>query len=225
LNQTEIEHIFELLQRLVSGLAATIGTNCELVLHDFSNPEQSIRAIANGHVTGRKVGDSVDVLGLQILKQTKSEDLINYETKSKNGKTLRSSSIFIRGASGEILGSICINCDITALLMLQDWLPQPPSQHGPKPVERFESNVDEILQNMIQDSINQTGRKIPTLTREDKIQVIENLEARGAFLIRYSVEHVAKILNTSKYTIYNYLDEIKAKNSIRSSDVQTTADG
>ncbi len=223
MNPTDIENIFDVLQRLVAGVAQAIGTNCELVLHDFSSPGNSIRAIANGHITGRKVGDSLDVLGLQILKQTKSEDLINYETKSKNGKTLRSSTVFIRGAAGETLGSICVNYDITALLMLQEWLPHTPALQGSKPEEHFESTVDEILENMIRDSISQTGQDISALTREDKLQIIEHLEARGAFLIRYSVEHLAKILHISKYTIYNYLDQIKTKNATQPGDLQTAS--
>jgi len=36
---------------LVDALAETFGKNCEVVLHDFSKPDQSIIKIANGHLT------------------------------------------------------------------------------------------------------------------------------------------------------------------------------
>jgi predicted transcriptional regulator YheO len=49
------------------------------------------------------------------------------------------------------------------------------------------------------------------MTREDKVAVVSYLESKGAFLIRYSVERVAELLGLTKYTIYNYLDEIKNK--------------
>ncbi len=51
------------------------------------------------------------------------------------------------------------------------------------------------------------------MTREEKISVIAQLESKGAFLIRYSVDRVAEHLRLSKYTIYNYLDEIKQRAS------------
>lgn len=40
----------------VKGLAETFGSNCEVVLHDFSDLQHSIIAIENGHVTGRSLG-------------------------------------------------------------------------------------------------------------------------------------------------------------------------
>ena len=41
------------------GIASKFGPNCEVVVHDLAtnDPERSIVAIENGHVTGRKVGD------------------------------------------------------------------------------------------------------------------------------------------------------------------------
>ena len=49
----------EFLLRLAKGLARQFGPNCEVVVHDLASndPERSIVAIENGHVTGRKVGD------------------------------------------------------------------------------------------------------------------------------------------------------------------------
>lgn len=52
------------------------------------------------------------------------------------------------------------------------------------------------------------------LTREDKVAIVAYLEAKGAFLIRYSVERVAELLGMTKYTIYNYLDEIRKKQDV-----------
>ena len=51
------------------------------------------------------------------------------------------------------------------------------------------------------------------MSRDDKIAVVSYLESRGAFLIRYSVDRVASLLQISKFTVYNYLDQIKAKQS------------
>ena len=45
--------------RLAHAIAVQFGSNCEVVVHDLetNDPERSIVAIENGHVTGRSVGD------------------------------------------------------------------------------------------------------------------------------------------------------------------------
>ena len=211
MTEAEQRRMLQFLARLTDGLAQAIGKNCEVVLHDFTDPEKSIIAIANGNITGRKVGDAVDVLGLQLLRNPPPGDLINYRTETKSGKILRSSSIFLRKDSREIFGALCINYDISGLIDLQQWLQEtvPPPHGGVR--EEFEHDVDDVLNRLMQDAIRSTGKEISDLTREDKIVVISYLEAKGAFLIRYSVDRVADFLGISKYTIYNYLEEVKAR--------------
>jgi predicted transcriptional regulator YheO len=176
----------------------------------LSDPEKSIVAIANGQLTGRKVGDSLDVLGIQLIRQPPTEDLINYQTTTKSGKILRSSSVFLRDETGEIFGAFCVNYDISGLVKLQEWLRDSVGPGVTNIKEGFENTVDEVLEMMCQDAFRSTGKQVSEFTREDKIAVISYLEIKGAFLIRYSVDHVAELLNISKFTIYNYLDELKA---------------
>jgi predicted transcriptional regulator YheO len=74
--------------------------------------------------------------------------------------------------------------------------------------EGFENTVDEVLDLLFQDAVRSTGKQVSEFTRE--AAVISYLETKGAFLIRYPVDRVAELLNLSKFTIYNYLDEVKA---------------
>ena len=48
--------MLQFLFRLAKALAAQFGPNCEIVIHDLHShdPESSIVAIENGHVSGRK---------------------------------------------------------------------------------------------------------------------------------------------------------------------------
>lgn len=201
--------LMEFLKRLTDGLGEALGPNCEVVLHDFNQPEQSIVAIANGHITGRAVGDTLDVLGFQLLRQRPTGDLLNYRTNAKNGKVLRSSSIFLRDDDGEIFGSICVNSDISSLLNLSEWLKRELSSDEGVVEEHFEHSVEEVLDRLITTAVDSMGKQVSDLTREEKVSIVAQLEAKGAFLIRYSVDRVAERLSLSKYTIYNYLDEIK----------------
>lgn len=207
----EKEYLLHFVSRLGQVLGQTLGKHCEIVVHDFSSPESSIIAIANGTLTGRKVGDTLDALGFQLLKSHPASDLINYSAKTKEGKQLRSSSIFLRDEKGEIFGSLCINIDISALLQAQEWVQAALGTTTSAIDEHFEHTVDEVLGTMIQNAVSSTGKKMADLTREDKVAVVAYLEAKGAFLIRYSVERVAELLGMTKYTIYNYLDEIRKK--------------
>jgi predicted transcriptional regulator YheO len=215
LREPEKRYLFGFLERLTHALGEAIGKNCEIVLHDFSEPEKSVVAIANGHITGRKIGDTLDVLGFQLLRQPPDGDLLNYQTTTKSGKVLRSSSIFLRTEQGEIFGSLCINCDLTGLLKLQEWLQGTIDAPQAGPQEEFEQSVDEVLDRLIRDAIYSTGKDISQLTRDEKIAVISYLESKGAFLVRYSMDRIAELLNLSKYTIYNYLEEIKARQAKR----------
>ena len=60
----------EFLFHLAKGLARQFGPNCEVVVHDLStnDPDSSIVAIENGHVTGRKVGDGPSHAVLEGLR-------------------------------------------------------------------------------------------------------------------------------------------------------------
>ncbi|MGA9353225.1 MAG: helix-turn-helix transcriptional regulator [Terriglobales bacterium] len=214
MKQAEKEYLLDFVSRLVDALGQTFGKYCEIVVHDFNSPESSIIAIANGSLTGRKVGDTLDALGFQLLKNHPAADLLNYRTKTKEGKELRSSSVFLRDDKGQIFGALCVNVDISGLLKAQEWVQEALGSASTTIDERFERSVDEVLETLIQNAISSIGKNPPDMTREEKVAIVAYLEAKGAFLIRYSVERVAELLGMTKYTIYNYLDEIKKKQDI-----------
>ncbi len=211
MKSTEKEYLLDFVSRLVNVLGQTFGKHCEIVVHDFNSPESSIIAIANGSLTGREVGDTLDSLGFQLLKTHPASDLLNYRTKTKDGKELRSSSVFLRDEKGQIFGALCVNVDVSALLKAQEWVQEALGSASTTIDERFERSVDEVLETLIQNAISSVGKNTADMTREEKVAIVAYLETKGAFLIRYSVERVAELLGMTKYTIYNYLDEIRNK--------------
>ena len=111
------------LMPLVDSIAETFGKNCEVVLHDLSDPSKSIIKIANGHITGRDVGVPLSDLGLLLFEKVKhdknSNYFVGYRTKTKKGLDLKSTTVFIRNSRGKVIGSLCINIDITSHLLLK----------------------------------------------------------------------------------------------------------
>jgi len=148
---------------LVKTIAEMFGKKCEVVLHNFSEPQKSIIAIENGQVTGRKVGDPITDLALSIwrengYKKEKTDRIVNYKTKSKDGKILKSSTVFIRNNQKKIIGCICINYDITVHSMFYKVMDEfcttvdLDKKKSEKGIETFTNDVNEILKNIIQEA-------------------------------------------------------------------------
>ena len=206
---------------LAKTIAEMFGKKCEVLIHDFSNPQHSIIAIENDHVTGRKIGDPITDLALATWKKggygdKKTDRIVNYKTKTKDGRMLKSSSVFIRDNQKKIVGCMCINYDLTEHSMfhkvMDDFcttidLDEEKSEKG---VEIFTDNVNEVLENIIQEAIEKIGIPVSLMQKEDKLMVTKIADEKGAFLIKGAITQIAKEINVSRFTIYNYLEEIKA---------------
>lgn len=201
----------------VKGLAETFGSNCEVVLHDFTDLQKSIIAIENGHVTGRSVGSPMMEASLKLYVNDKvDEDNINYTGKSADGRVLKSSTMFIKDEKGKVLGCLCINYDITELVAVQRVMNDLMKVSGTNVGERLIETNDEVinivssvLKDIVNDTIQNSGKPIIYLSKEEKVGIVEILDQKGAFLIKGAIDYVAEVLCVSRYTIYNYLDEIR----------------
>lgn len=195
-------------------LAATLGPDCEAVLHDLSVPERSVVHVANGCVTGRKIGENFDHLVEQVLlsEQLKDDYVANYYFKA-GGKLIRSSTLLIRGADGKLEGALCLNLDTTRVTQqiayLQTLLPQPPA---PQRSAAEEAPSDEIAQ-MVASLIDRIvgDKPVQLLERKERVEKIRFMEQKGIFNVKGSVEQVAAKLGINKVTVYSYLDEVKGK--------------
>lgn len=200
---------------VVEGLARTFGEHCEVVLHDLTNDiSSSIIAIHNGHVSGRQIGSPVTNLALQSLRNAKTSEEsfdLNYRNDTIKGKQIKSSSIYIKDEDGTIIGSLCINIDMTHLVMaqavLESMMVTEDKRRAQSTGENFAPTVAILMEQMIEDCLKRTGKPIALMQKEDKIQFIHLLDEVGLFLIKGAVQHVADLLDVSKFTIYNYLDK------------------
>jgi predicted transcriptional regulator YheO len=202
---------------LVDAIAETFGKNCEVVLHDFSKPDQSIIKIANGHLTGRDVGGPATDLILSYIgkKDKKVDALIGYRTKTKKGDELKSTTIFIKNGSNKIVGALCINIDITPYISARNILeelctvPDTSSKELNELPEKFESSVDQLIRELLEQNIRETGKPVAHMRKEDKIDIVRDLKEKGLFLIKGAAKKLSKELNVSLATIYKYLEELQ----------------
>ena len=201
----------EELRHIAKGIAAQFGPNCEVVVHDLSqHPDHTIVAIENGHVSGRKVGDGASNVVLERMEHQDREarDHLCYLTRTPDGKVLKSSTIYIRNSRGKVTAILAINFDISALMMaagaVRDFISvQEPQQAEPEKIV----NINNVLEELIQQSVALVGKPAALMNKEDKIKAIRFLNENGAFLVTRSGEKVAKYFGISKYTLYSYLDK------------------
>lgn len=201
-----------LLQKIMKAVAAEMGPSCEVVLHDYEGDyDRTIVAIENGHVTGRKVGDCGTNLGLEVLRGAVSDgDKYNYLTQTKNGRLLKSSSVYFHDDSGKAIGALCINWDISEYVRAEQALKEivMDGEQRKEPIrEVISSNVGDVLDALIHESLNHVGKPVDQMTKEDKMKGLKYLDEKGAFLIKKAGDKVTEYYNISKYTLYNYLEQ------------------
>ncbi len=204
----------QFLFQLAKGISKQFGPDCEVVVHDLASNDQNstIVAIENGHVTDRKVGDGPSHVVLEALRSGRENlsDHLGYLTRTKDGKILKSSTIYIRNDDGEAIGIFSINYDITLMLAMDENIKQFVSTEQPqREPERISHNVSELLDELIEQSVKIVGKPVALMAKEDKVKAIQFLNETGAFLITKSGDKVCKFFGISKYTLYSYIDEAK----------------
>lgn len=219
-----INEILPVLNDIIQGLGKHFGSNCELVIHDYKNDfEKTIVGIVNGDVTGRQLGDCATSIGLKLYKGETIKDghydgVFNYLSQTKTGRFLRSSTIYLRNKDGEIIGSICVNNDITDLRQAMNAISnvinieKSKSQGGLDKKERvFVGKIDDVLKSLMNDSINEIGIPVAQMTKKQKMEGIRILRDQGVFKVQKAADLAAQYYGVSKFTIYNYLNEIESE--------------
>ena len=137
-------------------------------------------------------------------------DHLSYLTRTKDGKILKSSTIYVRDDDGEAIGIFAINYDITLMLAMEENLKQfTATDQDQREPERISRNVGDLLDELIEQSVKIVGKPVALMTKEDKVKAIQFLNETGAFLITKSGDKVCKFFGISKYTLYSYIDEAK----------------
>lgn len=216
--------------KLVEFLGITLGPDYEIALHDVRNAQNSVIAIANGHITGRGLGSPLSGKIMEAIKNKEylEKDFVtNYTTISNiNNKLLRSSTLYIKD-NNELIGVLCINFDDSKYSDLSKQIMELCHPHELIGIHNFEA-VDKIAPSLESDvshtSIEELARATMTsvlhgtnlpperLKKNEKMEIVKALNDKGIFYLKDSVQIVAKLLRSSEATIYRYLNNIKKSN-------------
>lgn len=215
---------------LVDFLGKVLGPDFEIVLHDLTGHHKQVIAIANGHISGRKVGSPLTNTALKLInsKSYETQDYAyNYIGVSEKGHTLRSSTLFLKNNAGQLEGLLCINFDDSRYQQLNQQLlellhgtefpnciqkidvekniQEQPSEH----TEKFPTDLSSLMQHIFNDVMTNISVAPDHLNQEEKIEIISQLKEQGLFQLKGSIPFVAKQLSCSTSSIYRYLGNLE----------------
>ena len=188
----------------------------ETVVHDLREPESSIIAIYNGHLTSREVGDGATNLGHRLLEGEFPDVLVGYENESPNGQKMKSSSLAIRDEDDELIGVLGLNMNVTYFkqfgAFIEQFISSERSDHVTSP-ERFETTPNgmstprEDIKQAITHYITSQNWDAQRLSYADKREIVEHLYKNGYFKSRGAVTIIADELGLTRPSVYNYKND------------------
>lgn len=191
---------------IAQAIAALLHPHAEVVLHELEG--QTIAAIFN-NFSNRKVGDP------SLLEQAadlhKLPDYFEpYYKTNWDGQKLKSTTATLRDSQGKAIGLLCINLDVTMLTDLRQLIdrfvqPKPASL----PRELFEDDWREKISLFVHSHLEQKGKTLAKLSKDEKRTLVFELYQQGAFRAKHAAAHVGLVLKLSRATVYNYLAEME----------------
>jgi predicted transcriptional regulator YheO len=197
------EHFIREAEKIAVALGRMFPGLCEVVLHDLRDPENAIRTIEN-NLSGRQVGDSATELGLARIADPDYPSVIqNYP----NGRPVKSTSIGIKNAEGEYIAALCLNLDVSVLspvtLALSN-LVATETEHREQPLETLRDRNARELRQEVEARAAERAATPRSLSREDKKELVRQLQRDGYFDSRDASQIIADLLGVSRATVYNY---------------------
>jgi predicted transcriptional regulator YheO len=142
-------------------------------------------------------------------------DRHNYKTTTRDGRTLKSTTVFIRDGTGAVVAAFCINFDMTDFLSLAGALEifttTANAFDGNGKAETFAMSVTETIMALFEQEAAKVGKQPAYMTTGEKVALVKGLREAGLFQIRGSVDQVAHLLGVTRYTVYNYLKNIETQ--------------
>lgn len=216
--EQQLPQIFELLSRVARAIVATVGPQCEVVVHDLRQPEHSVIAIS-GNLTGRAVGAPVpDTDLLPHNLGSFQEDLLRLPLRTSHGRDLLSSTVWVRDTGGCIVGAICINMDFNDLRrardLLQHALAETEFASETERLETFATSPQDFVEIALRSALKKIDKPPHRLNRQDKIAIVSALEQAEVFRFSHTIEIIIERLGISRASIYAYLKEIRGETEI-----------
>ena len=201
------EEAFEFLDRTARGIAKMVGSGCESVVDGMGDGRDAILCIYSGHVSGRTVGSTVDILGTakELDRDALVTDFVNLYATTPSGQQIKSSTFHLIGEDFNL--ALGINFDYSSLVYANRILVDLMSAEADLQSAMWHGGEGQLTQ-IFEECLAAVGKPVNALTKRDRMKIIALLDQKNAFSFRKSVPFVAKRLQVSRYTVYKYLGEL-----------------
>ena len=201
------EEALEFLDRTARGIAEMFGSSCETLVHDMGDPKHPILSIYNGHVSGRSVGSTMDILGTakELDATALVTDFVNLAATTPSGRQIKSSTFHLIGEGYNL--ALGINFDYTSLIYANRTLVDLMNAEADLQSAMWQGG-DGRLADIFDECLAAVGKPVSELNKKDRMKVIALLDQKNAFSFRKSVPFVSRRLQVSRYTVYKYLGEL-----------------
>lgn len=198
------------------SLGKLFGPNCEVDLFIMKDSNHELIYSVNNQVVSRKYGDQMNHYELEALSKAEVHNgytIFSYTTKE--GRSIKAALSIIGSRDKEEFIVMVVNFDLSDFLLaknafqsfcITDEATQDTSEEKSS---NYDENISTLMEQLVTDVVNEIGKPISYLSKEEKVKIVNILDSKGVFLIKGSVEYVAEKLCVSRYTIYNYLEEIR----------------
>ena len=113
----------------------------------------------------------------------------------------------LRTADGEVIGLLCINLDVSLIDRAAAMLTSFSSTAMRRPEPIYRTDVQQHLNYIVRDFSMRINKAVGNLSREERMQLVSQVDRAGLFQARKSVDYLAKAMGISRASVYNLLND------------------
>lgn len=201
---------FDFLDRMAKGIAVMFGDQCETVVHEIDGQKVKNLAIYNGHVSGRTTGSTLSIYGRDTMMDEEDPkakldlDYVNQMVITSSGKTMKSSTFHFWGEDYHF--ALGINYDISVMSQMSRIMDGLLRTDATLQTSLF--GTGNSMEEVFESCSEMVKRPFSQMQKADRLTLVSILKEKGFFQMQRSVPYAAERLGVTKYTIYNYLNEL-----------------
>lgn len=191
---------------LVQAVVDLFHPFVEAAVHDL----QQGKIVAIYHnISRRKIGDTSPLKELKVESKDFPSYFSPYYKENWDGRPLKCVSVTMRDAAQKPIGLICFNVDMSFFQsgyeLLETFLKTKSGDDNP--IELFSSCEEQIIL-LLDQYLSEQNISLAVLNRDQKKELVQELYRKGVFNFKNAVPFIAKKLNTSRASIYNYIKQM-----------------
>lgn len=201
---------FDFLDRMARGIAVMFGEQCETIVHEMDGQKVKNLAIYNGHVSGRTTGSTLSIYGRDTMMDEEDPkvnldlDYVNQMVITSSGRTMKSSTFHFRGEDYHF--ALGINYDISVMSQMSRIMDGLLRTDATLQTSLF--GTGNSMEEVFASCSEMVKRPFSQMQKADRLTLVSILKEKGFFQMQRSVPYAAERLGVTKYTIYNYLNEL-----------------